>query len=55
MVGWAGNPLLLGDHSGLSNKGFKEHPIWPTRSQSCWDSSDQQVPFTLDFRDRALG
>lgn len=57
MVGWAGspNPLLLGGHPGLSNKGFKEHPICPTKSQSCWEYSDRQVPFTPDFRERALG
>lgn len=55
MVGWAGNPLLLGSHPSLSNKGFEEHPICPTRSQSSSDYSDQQVSFTPDFRERALG
>lgn len=45
-LGW--EPPASWGHAGLSNKGFKEHPICPARSQRCWDYSDQQVPFAPD-------
>lgn len=32
IVGWAGNSLLFEGRPGLSNKGFKEYPLCPTRS-----------------------